>query len=203
MSPEKIKEIFSRFEKQNPDPRTELNYTTDFTFVVAVILSAQSTDKGVNKATKELFKKITSAEEMIQLGEEGLKKYIHTIGLYNNKAKNIIALSKELIEKYQGKIPSTREGLEELPGIGRKTGNVILNVLFHQPFIGIDTHILRIVPRMGIATGKTPKILEEKLEKILPEKYKHHANHWLVLHGRYICTAKKPALQRMSYSRFM
>lgn len=187
-----ISEIMSVFATKDPSPRCELNYKNAFTLLVAVILSAQSTDKGVNKATQALFDIADTAQKMVDLGEEKLKGYIKTIGLYNNKAKNIIALSNDLIKKYSGKIPENREDLEKLPGVGRKTANVVLNVWFNKPTLAVDTHVIRISHRLGFSEGKTPLAIEMDLLKVLPQEYIKNANHWLVLFGRYICKAQKP-----------
>ena len=180
------------FEKLMPDPKCELVYKNPYTLLVAVVLSAQSTDKGVNKATKPLFEIVDTPQKMIDLGIERLKSYIKTIGLYNNKAKNIMLLSKELVKKYNGEVPSTREDLESLAGVGRKTANVVLNVWFNKPALAVDTHVLRISHRLGFSNGKTPREVEDDLIKVLPEKYIKNANHWLVLFGRYTCKAVKP-----------
>ena len=187
-----ILKIMEIFEKENPNPQCELNYLNAYTLLVAVILSAQSTDKGVNRATEELFEIADTPQKMLKLGEEGLKKYIRTIGLYNNKAKNILLMSKELIDKYNGEGPSNREELETLAGVGRKTANVVLNVWFNQPALAVDTHVMRISKRLGFSKGKTPLAIENDLVKILPEKYIIKANHWMVLFGRYVCKAQKP-----------
>ena len=192
MKQKNITEIFERFERENPNPKIELNYTNPFELIVAVVLSAQSTDKGVNRATPALFKVANTPQKMVYLGEEGLKKYIKSIGLYNNKAKNIIKLSQILVDKYNSEIPNNRDELESLPGVGRKSANVILNAIFHQPYIGVDTHVFRVSNRTGMAPGKNPAEVEKNLEKVVPEKFKLKAHYWLVLHGRYICTAKKP-----------
>jgi endonuclease-3 len=185
-------EFFARLKAQNPNPRTELVYTNPYTLLVAVVLSAQATDKGVNKATGPLFLKVATPDQMVALGEAGLTQYIKTIGLYRGKAKNVIALSRMLIEQHGGKVPREREALEELPGVGRKTANVVLNVAFGEPTIAVDTHIFRVSNRTGLAPGKNPLDVEGRLEKIVPEKYKLHAHHWLILHGRYTCVARKP-----------
>ncbi|MCX7338165.1 MAG: endonuclease III [Alphaproteobacteria bacterium] len=185
-------EFFERLQKRNPHPETELTYTDPYTLLVAVVLSAQSTDKGVNKATESLFQVANTPEKMVDLGIEGLKKYIKTIGLYNNKAKNIIGLSRLLIERHNGQVPSDRISLEALPGVGRKSANVVLSVAFHQDTFPVDTHMFRVCNRTGLAPGKTPKDVERTLEAIVPPPFRHHAHHWIVLHGRYICTAIKP-----------
>lgn len=187
-----INEIFRRFQKADPSPTTELIYKTYFELLVAVILSAQATDTSVNKATRELFKVANTPQQIIDLGETGLKKYIKTIGLYTTKAKNIIAACKLLVSKFHSRVPHNREALESLPGVGRKTANVILNTCFGEPVIAVDTHIFRVANRIGLAKGKTPLQVEQQLMKNIPDKYKHDAHHWLILHGRYVCTARKP-----------
>jgi endonuclease-3 len=192
MSRAEIEDFFARLKKQNPTPKTELQYKNPYTLLVAVALSAQATDKSVNKATEPLFKTIGTPEKMIALGEEKLTGAIKTIGLYRGKAKNVIALSKILLEKHGGKVPQFREALEELPGVGRKTANVVLNVAFGEPTIAVDTHIFRVSNRTGLAPGKNVVEVETGLEKRVPEKYLSHAHHWLILHGRYTCVARKP-----------
>lgn len=187
-----IDHFFSILQSLNEKPQTELEFVNDFTLLVAVVLSAQATDKGVNKATKSLFANIQTPEAMVNLGEEDLKNYIKTIGLYNSKAKNVIALSKALIEKHNSQIPDTRPELEALPGVGRKTANVVLNQAFGQPTIAVDTHIFRVSNRTGLAKGKTPLEVEKKLEKKIPEEWKYYSHHWLILLGRYTCQARKP-----------
>ena len=187
-----ILQILQIFNDRDPNPRCELDYTNAYTLLIAVLLSAQSTDKGVNKATKELFKIADTPQKMLELGIEKLKEYIKTIGLYNNKAKNIIALSEDLIKYHNGEVPENREALEKLAGIGRKTANVILNVWFNQPTIAVDTHVMRISHRLNLSDGKTPLEIEQDLNNILPDNFKKNANHWLVLFGRYICKAQKP-----------
>jgi endonuclease-3 len=187
-----VEDFFSRFARANPNPRSELEYRNPFTLLVAVVLSAQATDKGVNRATAKIFPKIDSAEKMIGFGEERLRDAIKTIGLYRNKAKNVIALSQAILEQHGGEVPRTREELEQLPGVGRKTANVVLNVAFGLPTIAVDTHIFRVANRTGLAPGKTPREVEDRLEKIVPHRFKHNAHHWLILHGRYICIARKP-----------
>jgi endonuclease-3 len=196
LAPEKVEEIFKRFKKQNPHPRTELQYTNVYTLLVAVVLSAQATDVGVNKATGALFKKADTPEKMVKLGEDGLKKYINTIGLYNAKAKNVIALSKMLLEKHAGEVPRTHEELIELPGVGNKTANVVLNEAFGVPTIAVDTHIFRVSQRLDLAHGTTPEQIEAGLHKIIPKKYQQHAHHWILLHGRYVCKARTPECYR-------
>ena len=191
-----IKEFFARLKKADPEPKCELNFDSPYTLLVAIILSAQTTDKNVNKATPALFKAASSPEEMLALGEEKIKEYIRSIGLFNGKAKNIIALSKDLIEKYNGKIPKDVDELQKLAGVGRKTANVFLNTMYGMPTFGVDTHVLRLGNRIGIAPGKTPLEVEKNLAKavvhVIPDDDLKHVSHWLVLHGRYICTAKKP-----------
>lgn len=191
-----ILEIMHVFQQNDPNPRCELDYKNAFTLLVAVVLSAQSTDKGVNKATKALFEVADTPQKMADLGLEKIKEYIKTIGLYNNKAKNILALSQELVEKYQGIVPENREALEKLPGVGRKTANVVLNVWFNQPTLAVDTHVMRISQRLGFSEGKTPLAIEQDLMKVLPTEYVKNANHWLVLFGRYICKAQKPDCEK-------
>lgn len=187
-----ILQIMQVFQAQDPEPLTELDYTNAYTLLVAVVLSAQSTDKGVNKATKALFAVADTPQKMLDLGLEKLKDYIKTIGLYNNKAKNIIALSESLVANFNGEIPHNREALESLAGVGRKTANVILNVWWNEPTLAVDTHVLRIAERLDLTDGRTPLSVEQDLERVLPNEYKQHANHWLVLFGRYICKAQKP-----------
>src|ERR1700760_2820031 len=187
-----IETFFARLKKHIPDPKTELQYKNPYTLLVAVALSAQATDKSVNKATEPLFKTIDTPEKMLALGEAKLTEAIKTIGLYRGKAKNVIALSKLLIEKLGGQVPKDREALEELPGVGRKTANVVLNVAFGEPTIAVDTHIFRVSNRTGLAPGKTPDAVEAKLMKVVPERCRQHAHHWLILHGRYVCKARKP-----------
>lgn len=192
MHKNKIEKIFARFKKNNPHPTTELNYQSPFELLIAVILSAQATDASVNKATKILFAKANTPKSILTLGENTLKEYINSIGLYNSKAANIIKTCEILVSQYEGKIPSNRKDLEALPGVGRKTANVILNTLFKQPTIAVDTHIFRVAKRIGLADGKNVREVEDQLEKIIPKPYLLDAHHWLVLHGRYVCTARKP-----------
>jgi endonuclease-3 len=189
---DEIEEFFARLKKQNPNPKTELEYKNPYTLLVAVALSAQATDKSVNKATAPLFKTVDTPEKMVALGEARLTEAIKTIGLYRGKAKNVIAAAKLLIEKHGGQVPRDREALEELPGVGRKTANVVLNVAFGEPTIAVDTHIFRVSNRTGLAPGKDVLAVELSLEKRVPEKYLSHAHHWLILHGRYTCVARKP-----------
>ncbi len=192
MNRQKRYEIFSRLEADNPDPTTELNYKTPFELLIAVILSAQATDKSVNKATDILYPVANTAQAIFDLGEEELKKYIKTIGLFNTKAANIIKTCEQLINKYHGEVPETREKLEALPGVGRKTANVILNTAFGQPAMAVDTHIFRVSNRTRIAPGKDVLEVEKKLLRFIPEKFLLNAHHWLILHGRYVCVARKP-----------
>ena len=192
LSAKELDECFSRWEKQNPNPQSELDYTNAFTLLVAVVLSAQATDKGVNRATKELFKVADSPEKMASIGQEKLISYIKTIGLYKNKSANIIKLSQKLISDFNSTVPQTREELMSLPGVGRKTANVVLNAYFHKPTMPVDTHLLRVSPKIGLGEGKTPEQVEESLLKRIPQKYLINAHHWILLHGRYICTARNP-----------
>ena len=192
MSPQKRRAIFERLRAACPDPRSELEHQTPFELLVAVVLSAQATDKGVNKATERLFPVANTPAAMVKLGVEGLVPYVQSIGLYRNKAKNVVALSEILLRDYGGKVPENREALEQLPGVGRKTANVVLNVAFGQPTIAVDTHVFRVSNRTGIAPGDTPEDVERRLEKFVPDEFKLHAHHWLILHGRYICIARKP-----------
>lgn len=186
-----IQAILDIFKSQTPNPKSELEFHNAYTLLVAIVLSAQSTDKGVNKATKELFKVADNPKAMIDLGLEKLKTYIKTIGLYNNKAKNIIALSQILVNDYNSEVPHNREALENLPGVGRKTANVLLNVWWNEPTVAVDTHVLRLAQRLDLSNGKTPLEVEADLNK-LPDDYRRHINHWLVLFGRYTCKAKNP-----------
>lgn len=192
MDKKNINKIFSIFAKNNPDPTTELVYSSNFELLVSVILSAQATDISVNKATKELFKIANTPEQIVELGEEKLKIYIKTIGLYNSKAKNIISCCKDLVKIHNGKVPKTRQALESLAGVGRKTANVILNTAFGENTIAVDTHIFRVANRIGIAQGKTPLAVEKHLLEVIPKTYLKDAHHWLILHGRYVCIARKP-----------
>lgn len=189
---EEIISIFERFQARNAEPESELKAPNPYCLLVSVVLSAQATDKSVNAATKSLYEKVTTPELMLALGKEGLISYIKSIGLYNSKAEHIIQLSKILIEQYDSKIPSTREDLMKLPGVGRKTANVMLNVVYHQPTMPVDTHLMRICPKIGLAEGSTPLEIEQSLLKRIPKEYLMHAHHWLILHGRYVCTARNP-----------
>ncbi len=191
-----IEEAFRRFHKANPQPRGELQHINPYTLLVAVVLSAQATDAGVNKATPALFAAADTPEKMVALGEAKVRDYIKTIGLFNTKAKNVIALSEKLIAEHGGMVPPLREALEALPGVGRKTANVVLNIAFGQPTIAVDTHIFRVGNRTGIAPGRDPFEVETNLEKVVPDKYKLHAHHWLILHGRYTCVARRPLCEK-------
>jgi endonuclease-3 len=185
-------ELFRRLQALNPHPKTELEYQSTFELLIAVILSAQATDISVNLATRRLYKKADTPQAILDLGEDGLKTYIRTIGLFNSKAKNIIATCKALLEEHSGVVPADRQALEALPGVGRKTANVVLNTAFGQPTMAVDTHIFRVANRTGLAIGKTPLIIERKLLKAIPSQYLLDAHHWLILHGRYVCKARKP-----------
>lgn len=187
-----IQEFFSRLRAQNPQPKGELYWTNPFTLLVAVVLSAQATDKGVNKATPALFEAADTPEKMAALGEDKIRDYIKTIGLFNSKAKNVYKLSQILVEDYNSEIPQDRDALIKLPGVGRKTANVVLNIAFGQPTIAVDTHIFRVSNRTGLAREKTPDKVEAKLEKVIPDEFKRDSHHWLILHGRYVCLARKP-----------
>ena len=187
-----ITTAFSRFQQANPEPKSELEHFNPFTLLVAVVLSAQATDAGVNKATRELFAIADTPQKMVELGEERLRDFIKTIGLYRNKAKNVIALSQKLIDDFGGVVPDSREALESLPGAGRKTANVVLNVAFGQPTMAVDTHVFRVANRTGLAPGDTPLVVELGLERVIPAAFMRHAHHWLILHGRYTCLARKP-----------
>ncbi len=191
-----IHEAFSRFRAANPEPKGELEHLNPYTLLVAVALSAQATDVGVNKATRKLFPLADTPEKMVALGEERVRELIKTIGLYRNKAKNVIALSERLLAEFGGEVPDSREALESLPGVGRKTANVVLNMAFGRPTIAVDTHLFRVGNRTGLAPGKTPLAVELTLERVIPDEFKRHAHHWLILHGRYICIARKPLCER-------
>lgn len=192
MKKDAIREFFTRLHAANPEPKGELEYTNPFTLLVAVVLSAQATDKGVNKATPALFKAADTPQKMVKLGEDKIRACIKTIGLYKGKAKNVWALSKILVDDYGGEIPQNRDELVKLPGVGRKTANVVLNIAFGHPTIAVDTHIFRVSNRTGLAPGATVEKVEDKLEKVVPDEFRLHAHHWLILHGRYICKARKP-----------
>ena len=185
-------DVFTRWQAANPNPASELEYVNAFTLLVAVVLSAQTTDKGVNKATGPLFKIADTPQKMLALGEEGLISYIKTIGLYRNKAKHVMGLSQKLISDFHSEVPATREELMSLPGVGRKTANVVLNVIFHQPTMPVDTHLLRISPKIGLAQGSTPEAVEQSLLSRIPPEFLPNAHHWILLHGRYTCTARNP-----------
>lgn len=195
LSEEEMDIVFSRWQAQNPSPTSELNYVNPFTLLVAVVLSAQATDKSVNIATEKLFQVADTPEKLLALGEENLITYIQSIGLYKNKAKHLIGLSKKLLEDFNGQVPDNRDDLMSLPGVGRKTANVVLNVIFHQPTMPVDTHLLRISPKIGLAQGSTPEAVEKSLLERIPKKYLTNAHHWILLHGRYICTARNPKCQ--------
>ena len=192
MNPTKRRAIFERFHAANPEPRGELHYRTPFELLIAVILSAQATDKSVNLATDELYQYANTPQSIFKLGQKGLERYVKSIGLYRTKAKNILATCKLLIDNHAGEVPRTREALEALPGVGRKTANVVLNIAFGEPTIAVDTHLFRIGNRTGLAPGKTPLEVEERLLKFVPAEYMQHAHHWLILHGRYVCVARTP-----------
>ncbi len=192
VAPERTAEIFRRLAAANPEPKGELEYANPFTLLVAVVLSAQATDAGVNKATRGLFKVADTPRKMLALGEDGVREHIKTIGLYRNKAKNVIGLSQALIGQHGGEVPHQREALEALPGVGRKTANVVLNIAFGEPTLAVDTHVFRVAHRLDLASGKTPLEVEMGLLEVIPPVYLHYAHHWLILHGRYVCQARKP-----------
>jgi endonuclease-3 len=192
MNPAKRRALYEKLRAQNPEPTTELHYATPFQLLVAVVLSAQATDVGVNKATAKLFPKASTPAAILALGEAGLKEYIKTIGLYQTKAKNVIGLCRILVEQHGGQVPRTREALEALPGVGRKTANVVLNTAFGEPTIAVDTHIFRVANRTGLAPGKDVRVVEDKLVKFTPDQFMRDAHHWLILHGRYVCKARVP-----------
>jgi endonuclease-3 len=196
LSPAAITEIFRRFAKADPEPKSELEYVNPYTLLVAVVLSAQATDAGVNKATRSLFKVADTPQKMVRLGEEKVRDYVKTIGLYRNKARNIILLSQRLLDEHGGEVPRDRDALEQLPGVGRKTANVVLNVVFGEPTMAVDTHVFRVARRTGLSTGDTPLAVEEDLIRVVPAKYALHAHHWLILHGRYVCKARVPECPR-------
>jgi len=195
LPPEAVEALFARLAAALPEPKGELHYTNPYTLLVAVVLSAQATDKGVNKATAGLFAQVDGPAAMLALGEDGLKRHIRTIGLFNSKAKNVIALSQALLDQHEGEVPADRDALEALPGVGRKTANVVLNIAFGMPTIAVDTHIFRVSNRTGLAPGKTVRAVEDALERATPEPYRRHAHHWLILHGRYVCKARRPACE--------
>ncbi len=191
-----VHEAFRRFRAANPEPKGELEHLNAYTLLVAVVLSAQATDAGVNKATRNLFPLADTPQKMLALGEERVRDLIRTIGLYRNKAKNVIALSERLIAEHGGAVPRSREALEALPGVGRKTANVVLNIAFGEPTFAVDTHVFRVANRTGLAPGKTPLAVELTLQRVVPDEFKRHAHHWLILHGRYVCIARKPLCER-------
>jgi endonuclease-3 len=196
MTPTKVHALFSRLRAANPEPRSELRFGSPFELLVAVVLSAQATDRSVNLATEKLFARANTPSKLLKLGQAGLEKYIRSIGLYRTKAKNLLKTCRILVERYGGKVPRTREELEQLPGVGRKTANVILNTAFGEPTIAVDTHIFRVANRTGLAPGRNVLEVEKKLQKVVPEEFRRHAHHWLVLHGRYVCKARKPDCPR-------
>jgi endonuclease-3 len=196
LKPADVEEIFRRFHAANPEPQGELHYVNPYTLLVAVVLSAQATDEGVNRATRPLFAIADTPEKMVKLGEDTVRDMIKTIGLFRGKAKNVVALSQQLIARHAGEVPDDREALEALPGVGRKTANVVLNIAFGHPTIAVDTHLFRLGNRTGLAAGKTPFEVESRLLKVVPKAYGRHAHHWLILHGRYVCKARKPECWR-------
>ena len=200
LKPQDVEEMFRRFEAANPEPQGELHYLNPYTLLVAVVLSAQATDEGVNKATKPLFAIADNPQKMVSLGEDTVRDAIKTIGLFRGKAKNVVKLSQQLIDRHGGLVPDDREALEALPGVGRKTANVVLNIAFGHPTIAVDTHLFRLGNRTGLAPGKTPLEVEHALLKVVPKAYGRHAHHWLILHGRYVCKAKKPECWRCPIS---
>ena len=202
MTPRKIRQIFEHLRAANPTPQSELKYTSAFELLVAVILSAQATDKSVNLATVNLFRAARTPAAMIALGLEGIKRHVRTIGLYNAKAQNILATSQMLVEQYDGEVPADREALEALPGVGRKTANVVLNVAFGQPTMAVDTHVFRVANRTGLARGTTPRAVEDELIRVIPQTFMDHAHHWLILHGRYVCKARAPACPACPIARW-
>ena len=202
MNKKNIDQIFRIWQKENPHPKTELVFTNNYTLLVAVVLSAQSTDVGVNKATKALFKIADTPEKMLKLGEKNLKKYINIIGLYNGKATNIIKLSQDLVDKFNSEVPENFESLKSLAGVGQKTANVVLNCAFGYPTIAVDTHVFRVANRIGFVDENTPEKTEDALMKAIPKKWQTHAHHWMILHGRYVCKARKPECDRCKISQF-
>jgi endonuclease III len=196
LAPAEVAEVFARLRAERPEPQGELEYANPFTLLVAVVLSAQATDVGVNKATRNLFPVVDTPRKMLDFGEDRLRDAIKTIGLYKGKARNVIALSRALLDVYGGEVPHDREALESLPGVGRKTANVVLNVAFGEPVIAVDTHVFRVANRLPLVVGKTPLDVEIGLEKVVPSEYKPHAHHWLILHGRYVCKARRPDCER-------
>ncbi len=202
MSPEHVRRIFEQLRAANPSPHSELHYHSPFELLVAVVLSAQATDKGVNLATRALFAKARTPRGMLNLGLAGLKRRIRTIGLYNAKAKNILATCRILVERYHGQVPRAREALESLPGVGRKTANVVLNVAFGEPTLAVDTHVFRVANRTGLARGANPRAVEDELLRVIPREFLQHAHHWLILHGRYVCKARVPDCPHCSIARW-
>ncbi|HEX8191488.1 MAG TPA: endonuclease III [Allosphingosinicella sp.] len=196
MKKAEVADFYARLAERIPEPETELEYVNDYTLLVAVVLSAQATDASVNLATRELFARVTTPQQMLELGEERLREAIKTIGLFNTKAKNVIALSRALVEQHGGKVPADRDPLEALPGVGRKTANVVMNCAFGAETFAVDTHVFRVANRTALARGKTPLEVEEKLDRLTPPPYRRHAHHWLILHGRYVCKARKPECWR-------
>jgi endonuclease III len=201
MSPARRRAIFEALRKANPHPRSELQYSNAFELLVAVVLSAQATDRSVNQATRDLFRVANTPAAMLKLGEEGLIAHIRTIGLFRTKARNLIGLCQALIDQHAGQVPRTREALQQLPGVGRKTANVVLNVAFGEPTIAVDTHIFRVANRTGLAPGKNVEEVEQRLLKTVPKEFLQHAHHWLILHGRYVCTARKPKCWQCTIAR--
>jgi endonuclease III len=191
-----IAEFYRRLADRIPEPETELDHVNDYTLLVAVVLSAQATDAGVNLATRDLFAKVQTPEQMLALGEDGLKRHIRTIGLFNTKAKNVIALSRALVEQHGGRVPANRDALEALPGVGRKTANVVMNCAFGAETFAVDTHVFRVANRTGLAAGRNPAEVEAKLDRLTPQPWRRHAHHWLILHGRYVCKARRPECWR-------
>ncbi len=202
LSAAEINGIFSRLEAENPDPKGELEAVNPYTLLVAVVLSAQATDAGVNKATRPLFRIADTPDKMLSLGEDKVRDFIKTIGLYRNKAKNVIALSQRLTDDHAGVVPHDREALEALPGVGRKTANVVLNIAFGEPTLAVDTHVFRVAHRIGLSRGKTPLMVENDLTRLIPGRYMRHAHHWLILHGRYLCKARKPECWRCPIAQY-
>lgn len=196
LASDKVREIFGRFHAIEPEPKGELEHVNAYTLLVAVVLSAQATDAGVNKATRALFAQVTTPQQMVDLGEDRLREMIKTIGLFRTKAKNVIALSQQLLRDYHGEVPADRDALEQLPGVGRKTANVVMNMAFGHPTMAVDTHVFRVANRLHLALGKTPLAIEQGLEKVIPAEFALHAHHWLILHGRYLCKARTPECWR-------
>jgi endonuclease-3 len=202
MSPEHVRRIFEQLRSANPSPQSELHYRSAFELLVAVILSAQETDKGVNLATRALFRKARTPHGILNLGLAGLKRYIRTIGLYNAKAQNILATCRILVQRFGGQVPRAREDLESLPGVGRKTANVVLNVAFGEPTLAVDTHVFRVANRTGLARGANPRVVEDELLRVIPAEFMQHAHHWLILHGRYVCKARVPDCPHCTIARW-